>query len=142
MTTQGFGFGHVSMLGHVHPSAAGLSPPTSLAGALNLILFVPKVAHQPPPVFWQALPVMQATLQLQAAAPASACRRPQQTRCPAVASMAPKQQHAVGASAPKVGLASQRAVAAQANIQPMEATFTEFNLTDKTKKVRSRAGGE
>jgi hypothetical protein len=79
---------------------------------------------------------MQATLQLQAAAPASACRRPQQTRCPAVGSMAPKQQRAAGASAPKVGLASQRSVAAQANIKPMEATFTDFNLVDKTQKVR------
>ena len=84
---------------------------------------------------------MQATLQLQAAAPASACHRPQQTRCPAVASMVPMQQRAAGASAPKVGLASQRAVAAQANIKPMEATFTEFNLVDKTQKVREEARG-
>ena len=84
---------------------------------------------------------MQATLQLQAAAPASPCRRPQQTRCPAVASMAPMQQRAASASAPKVGLASQRAVAAQANIKPMEATFTDFNLVDKTQKVREGAGG-
>jgi hypothetical protein len=82
---------------------------------------------------------MQATLQLQAAAPAPTCRRTQQIRCNASASMVPPQQRAMGVNAPKVGaLTSQRNVAAHAKgaIKPMEATFTEFKLVGKDYKVR------
>ena len=82
---------------------------------------------------------MQATLQVQAAAPASTSRRPQQTRCLVSASMGPMQQRAVGVNAPKVGaVVPQRNVVAHAKgpIKPMEATFTEFQLVDKDTKVR------
>lgn len=82
---------------------------------------------------------MQATLQMQAAAAAPAARRVQQTRALASPCVAPMQQRATGANAAKVGaITSQRNVAAHAKgaIKPMEATFTEFNLVDKTKKVR------
>lgn len=78
---------------------------------------------------------MQATLTIQAAPAARVQARRQQVAC----SAAPMQQRAVSVVAPKVGgLASQRNVAAHAKgaIKPMEATFTEFKLVDKSKKVR------
>ena len=80
---------------------------------------------------------MQATLTLQAAPAARVQARRQQVACSAVA----PQQRAVSVVAPKVGgITSQRNVAAHAKgaIKPMEATFTEFKLVDKSKKVRGR----
>lgn len=80
---------------------------------------------------------MQATLTIQAAPVARVQARRQQVACSAAAS----QQRAVSVVAPKVGgLTSQRNVAAHAKgaIKPMEATFTDFKLVDKSKKVRRR----
>jgi hypothetical protein len=51
--------------------------------------------------------------------------------------MVPAQQRSLSVVAPKVGsITSQRSVAANAKgaIKPMEATFTDFKLIDKTKK--------
>lgn len=82
---------------------------------------------------------MQATLQLQAAAPASAARRTQQNRAVSTPCTAPQQQRAAAFNAPKVGsMTAQRNVAAHAKgaIKPMEATFTDFKLVDKSHKVR------
>lgn len=79
---------------------------------------------------------MQATLQLQAAAAAPVARRTQQTRALTGPCTAPQQSRV---NAAKVGaITTQRNVAAHAKgaIKPMEATFTEFTLVDKTKKVR------
>ncbi|PRW60984.1 hypothetical protein C2E21_0507 [Chlorella sorokiniana] len=77
---------------------------------------------------------MQATLTIQAAPAARVQARRQQVACSAV----PPQQRAVSVVAPKVGgRTSQRNVAAHAKgaIKPMEATFTEFKLVDKSKKA-------
>lgn len=84
---------------------------------------------------------MQATLQLQAAAAAPVARRTQQTRALAGPCTAPQQPRV---NAPKVGaITPQRNVAAHAKgaIKPMEATFTEFTLVDKSKKVRGALQG-
>ncbi|EFN51534.1 hypothetical protein CHLNCDRAFT_59241 [Chlorella variabilis] len=77
---------------------------------------------------------MQASLKVQAAAAASSCRRAQQPRCQATSPMQPR---APGVAKPRVGdTRSQRNVAAHAKgaIKPMEATFTEFKLIDKSQK--------
>ncbi|KAL4421740.1 hypothetical protein ABPG77_002356 [Micractinium sp. CCAP 211/92] len=77
---------------------------------------------------------MQATLQLQAAASAPVARRTQQTRALAGPCTAPQQPRV---NALKVGaITPQRNVAAHAKgaIKPMEATFIEFQLVDKSKK--------
>jgi hypothetical protein len=58
--------------------------------------------------------------------------------------MVPAQQRSLSVVAPKVGsITSQRSVAANAKgaIKPMEATFTDFKLIDKTKKVGAGVGG-
>lgn len=78
---------------------------------------------------------MQATLQLQAAAAAPVARRVQQTRAMAGPCTAPRP---AGVNAPKVGaITTQRNVAAHAKgaIKPMEATFTDFKLVDKSTKT-------